>query len=123
MKQIINYILVITYGILIIGCVTASNKKSEQARESASPQAIQVESKVSSEIQTSGQVVMVRSEFKFVVIDFGISSVPPQGQRMGVYRNNVKVGEVIIGWQREGSTVVADVIAGDVRVGDEVRGD
>jgi len=72
-------------------------------------------------VETRGRIVVVRPMSRFVVIDFGIDTVPPLGQQMAVYRDGVRVGTVRISGPSMGSMIVADVLAGDARVGDEVR--
>lgn len=45
------------------------------------------------------------------------------GKRLNVYRNGLKVGELkVTGPQRDNNTV-ADIVAGECQVGDEVRED
>ena len=72
-------------------------------------------------VESRGRIVVVRPLSRFVVIDFGIDNLPPLGQEMAVYRNGVRVGTVRISGPSMGSMIVADVLAGDARVGDEVR--
>ena len=73
------------------------------------------------DLRASGRVAMVNAEARFVVISFPPGPVPPTDHRLSVYRNGLKVGEVkVTGPQRENDTV-ADIIAGDVQLHDEVR--
>jgi len=68
-----------------------------------------------------GKVVRFNSEGRFVVLNFPIGHLPGVDQRLNVYRQGLKVGEVkVTGPQRDDNTV-ADIVAGEAQVGDEVR--
>ncbi|MCF7668154.1 MAG: hypothetical protein K9N48_00050 [Verrucomicrobia bacterium] len=69
----------------------------------------------------SGKVVWVDSKLKFVVLDFSDSHLPVESQRMWVYRGGRRVGELRISSKRKYNCVVADVLNGEVKIGDEVR--
>ncbi len=68
----------------------------------------------------AGKVASVNPGYQFVVIAFE-GGQPVPDQKLAVYRANLKVGEVKISPQQMGRNVVADVLTGDVRVGDDVR--
>jgi len=69
----------------------------------------------------SGRVDTYNDAGNFVVLDFPISHVPPTDQRLFIYRDGAKVGEIkITGPQKENHTV-ADLVQGEARKGDEVR--
>jgi hypothetical protein len=70
-----------------------------------------------------GRIISVRPELRFVVVDFSLESLPPEGQRLSVYRAGLKVGEIKISGPARGSNTVADISAGEAQVGDEVRPD
>lgn len=70
-----------------------------------------------------GRVLVVNSNLRFAVIDFGLRRLPDNGTRMSVYRDNLKVGEIKITDWRQESNAVGDITAGDLRTGDEVRPD
>jgi hypothetical protein len=76
---------------------------------------------IKADLRTSGQVAMVNAEARFVVLSFPPGPVPQTDHRLNVYRNGLKVGEVkITGPQHENDTV-ADIIAGNVQLHDDVR--
>ena len=71
--------------------------------------------------EISGRVASVSPLYGFVVIDFYLSRLPQVGQKLGVYRQGLKVGEVkISSWERS-QIVAADLVAGQANVGDQVR--
>jgi hypothetical protein len=57
------------------------------------------------------------------VIDFAPNPLPKVDQRLGVYRQGQKVGEVKISRQANNSIVAADITQGEAQTGDEVRPD
>ncbi len=76
---------------------------------------------VAPEIVLVGKVVRYSREGRFAVLNFPIGHLPSVDQRLYVYRQGLKVGEVkVTGPQRDDHTV-ADLVAGETQVGDEVR--
>ncbi|MDB6029545.1 MAG: hypothetical protein JWM68_5768 [Verrucomicrobiales bacterium] len=72
---------------------------------------------------SSGRVAMVNKASRFVVLSYALGSEPASGQKLNVYRNNLKVAELkVTGPQSEGNTV-ADITTGEIQVDDEVRED
>jgi hypothetical protein len=69
----------------------------------------------------SGMVVAVNLNLRFVVLDYSLKSMPGLEQRLGIYRQGQKVGEVKITGPEMGGNVVADILAGEIKTGDEAR--
>ena len=68
-----------------------------------------------------GKIALVDEQGRFVVLTFPLGQMPGPGASLNAYRHGVKVGEITItGPQRDDNTV-ADVISGDLKVGDAVR--
>jgi hypothetical protein len=58
----------------------------------------------------------------FVVLNFPIGAVPGSGRRLSVYRGGLKVAEVRVSDMKPiDFNVVADIMAGQCQIGDEVR--
>lgn len=70
----------------------------------------------------SGRVVMVNVPLRYVVIDFGVGRLPQPDQRLDVYRQGKKIGEVRISNQARMGNVAADIMLGEAAQGDEIRG-
>lgn len=70
-----------------------------------------------------GRVTFVNERFRFVIVDFAFHQMPRLEQRLGVYRRDVRVGEIRISGPSDGTTVVADVMSGAAGLGDQVRED
>lgn len=68
-----------------------------------------------------GKVALVNVNAKYVVVSFPIGELPNLDQRLGVYRNGLKVGELKVSGPQRDFNTVADVLEGDCQVGDEVR--
>ena len=71
----------------------------------------------------AGRVVSVNPKLRFVVLDFSLNPLPPIDQRLNVYRQGQKVGEVKISGPARNSHIVADIVAGNAQPGDRVRDD
>ncbi|HUD49274.1 MAG TPA: hypothetical protein VMR33_20770 [Candidatus Baltobacteraceae bacterium] len=78
---------------------------------------------ITPDLRPVGRVALVDSEARFVVITFPAGTVPQVGQPLNVNHQGLKIGEVkVTGPQRDNDTV-ADLIAGQAYVGDEVKGE
>jgi hypothetical protein len=104
--------------LLLAGCAhnAPASNPSMSPGNAPPPRAI-----IKPDLQTSGQVAMVNSEARFVVLSFPPGPVPQPDQRLNVYRNGLKVGEVKVSGPQHENDTVADIVAGDVQVRDEVR--
>jgi hypothetical protein len=69
----------------------------------------------------TGRIVGVRDPLRFVVIDFTNSRMPQLDQQLSVYRLDQKVAELKVSGPYLGTTVAADITAGEVLEGDLVR--
>ena len=69
----------------------------------------------------NGRVSSVNASLRFVVLTFPLGQVPPADTHLGVFRNGANVGELKITGPRQDDNTVADIMAGDAQVGDEVR--
>jgi len=86
------------------------------AVESKSPKLI-----VTPENGLVGKVEMANQNARYVVLSFPIGHLPALEQRLSVYRNGLKVGEVKVSGPQIEDNVVADIVEGESSTGDEVR--
>ena len=74
--------------------------------------------------QTSAAyVLLVNDSGRFVVLNFPGGQVPADGKILDIYRNGLKTAEVKTSKFRQENNVTADILTGDVRKGDEARGE
>jgi hypothetical protein len=76
---------------------------------------------VTPETQATGKVVKVNAAGRFVVLSFPLGHLPQVDQRLNVYRQGLKVGEVKISGPQKEDNIVADLVSGNAELGDEVR--
>ena len=69
----------------------------------------------------SARVARYNADGRFVVFSFPVSQMPKLDQTLFVYRNGLKVAEVKVTGPQRDNNIVADLLSGDARVGDEVR--
>jgi hypothetical protein len=69
----------------------------------------------------TGNVARVNTAGSFVVLNFPTGNLPLKGQRLYVYRQGLRVGEVRISGPNDGDNTVADIVAGEAQRGDEIR--
>ena len=68
-----------------------------------------------------GKVAFVNMSARFVVLNFPIGHLPALEQRLNIYRSDLKVGEVKVTGPQYDDNIVADLLAGDSAMGDQVR--
>jgi len=73
--------------------------------------------------RVQGKVIDANPGLRFVVMDFPLRRRPALEQRLNVYREGQKVGEVKVSGPAIDTTIAGDVMVGEARVGDEVRED
>lgn len=71
----------------------------------------------------TGKVVLLNAPLKYIVVEGVIGRLPPPDHTLNVYRDGQKVGVVTVSSQTRGANFAADVVHGEVRVGDTVRSD
>lgn len=70
-----------------------------------------------------GRVASVNPTLRFVVMDFPFRKMPALEQRLNIYRNGQKIGEVKVTGPSLDTTIAGDIITGEAQIGDEVRED
>jgi len=70
-----------------------------------------------------GRVVTVNLPLRYVVMDFPARAFPALDQRLNIYREGQKVGEVRVTGPILGTATAGDIVIGQAAVGDEVRED
>jgi len=66
-------------------------------------------------------ITKVDQTYQFVVIDFSARALPPVGTRLLIYRDGKRVGEVRVTEPTRAQYATADILSGDLQVGDEAR--
>jgi len=69
----------------------------------------------------AGKIVAVNNPGRFVVVNFPVGRMAAVGQVLSVYRDGLKVGELKVSGPQRDDNIVADLAAGEARVGDAVR--
>ena len=67
------------------------------------------------------KITRVNSDLRFVVIDFRSRTMPAIGAELSVYRDGARVGSVRITEPVRAQFATADIVTGDIQVGDEAR--
>jgi hypothetical protein len=106
-------------AIIAVGCV-GSGKKAPKRAEPV-PQPSQATPAASQFGPAPAKIVSMNPELQFVVIDFSSRVMPAVGSRLNVYRGDKAVGVVRITEPVRARLATADVLQGEVRVGDGVR--
>ena len=108
-----------------VGC--ASNKPGVKKTAAAKKDPVSKSGKVppalAPALETIGKIVSVNATVRFVVLDFPLNMIPAVGQKMSVYRDGQKIGEVKISGPQNETNIVADITAGSAQASDEVRAD
>ncbi|MEI6083404.1 MAG: hypothetical protein WCS70_03790 [Verrucomicrobiota bacterium] len=70
---------------------------------------------------TGAKITRINAQYKFAVIDFTSRVMPAVGVKLPVYRGTERVGEVQLTVPVRVNFATADILDGDLRVGDEAR--
>ena len=108
---------ILSAALLLCGCASHKAPAPKPAKEkSTAGKAV-----ITPDLRPAGKVAMVTALGRFAVITYPPGALPSPGRNLNVYRNGQKVGEVkITGPERDNDTV-ADILAGEVQVNDEIR--
>jgi hypothetical protein len=101
-------------GILVSGCAFHKPK-------TASPAPNADTTIVTPDTSLAAKVIVYNPDGRYVVLSFPIGQMPKTGQSLFLYRNGLKVAEVKTDTWQHNNYVVADLVTGDARVGDEAR--
>ena len=119
--SLVRLLWLATLSAVLLACGCASRKPAAFEESQGSADTRNQTLIVIPENALAGKVLRVNNEGRFVVLNFPIGKLPFIGQRLSIYRHNLKVGEVkVTGPQRE-DNIVADISTGEAGVGDDVR--
>src|SRR5437867_321346 len=115
--------LVILSAVVLAGCASSKERSAGKSPPSARAGSKPPKSKpiITPDLQLMGKVVSANQELRFVVLDFPLGEMPRVDQRLSVYRQGQKVGELKVSGPQNDTNIVADITAGNAQVGDEVR--
>lgn len=68
-----------------------------------------------------GKISSVNVDARYVVVTCLPGGLPAVERRLAVYRDGLKVGEIKITGPQLDTNTAADIVAGECRIGDEVR--
>lgn len=100
--------------------------RSDKSRSSSAPAASETgapsaPATVAPASGLTGKVARYNEAGRFAVLEFPLGKMPRLEQRLFVYRNGLKVGELKVTGPQRDEHIVADVLAGEAQPGDEVR--
>lgn len=72
-------------------------------------------------LPASGRVHSLNPGLRFLVADYTLGGMPPLHSRLGVYRNDERIGEIRLSGPERNGFVAADILEGILQVGDEIR--
>ena len=101
-------------GITLAGCVHSKPK-------TAAPTAAPSTTIVTPDNSLAGRVVSYNSTGRFVVLNFPSRRMPNSNQQLFLYRAGLKVAEVKVTGPQNDDNIVADLVSGDAKTGDEAR--
>lgn len=112
-------VIAVTLGLLLIfeiaGCAgTTAKQKSPTIPTETVQQATET-------VAVRARVASVNSRYKFVVLNFAGQSLPAAGSQIDVCRNGKKVGRVHVTEPMRGQHCTADVLEGEIQVGDQIH--
>jgi hypothetical protein len=115
-------------ALVLAGCGGRSRSARAPAGGAPAPPASATNKPPSAPIVTPslapvGKIALVNTASRFVVLSYPLGGMPAQQQRLGVYRNGLKVAELKVTGPARDVNTVAEILTGDCQVGDEARAD
>ena len=98
------------------GCATHNKAFPNSPAANLSPAMI-----VTPDNSIVGNVIYYDAAGRFVVVNFPAGQMPAMGQILFLYRAGLKTAEVKITGPQGYGNIVADLLTGDVKIGDDVR--
>jgi len=115
MKKFLPVVILLA-AISLTGCVW----KKHQA-VAAKPAPVGAKTIVTLDDSLAAKVIAVNTVGQFVVLNFPEGRMPQPPQPLFLYRNGLKVAEVKVTGPQQDTSTVADIVSGEVQVGDTVR--
>jgi len=113
-----NPIGILCCALLVAGC--ASHKPT--GPKSEPPKPVASKPVLTPDFRPVGKVASVNLDGRFVILSFSPGEVPKAEQRLNIYHNGLKVAEVKVdGDHQNDMDTAADIVQGEVQVGDEAR--
>jgi hypothetical protein len=101
----------------------ATNTAVALAADHAKNQALAKPAIVTPDLSLMAKVVAANDAGRFVVVSFPANQMPRTDQALFIYRSGLKVAEVKVNENRRENLVSADIVSGEAKVGDTVRGE
>ena len=123
MRDVVSFSLCL---FALAGCATAPEPEPTQSTRRITAEVVGPDP-AASRITTQpvealrGRILSVNPALRFVIIDFPTRKLPQLDEKLGVWRMDHKVAEITISGPYRGTTVAADITAGEVKPGDMVR--
>jgi hypothetical protein len=110
--------------VVAVGCLTAAlvaGCSTAPARTATKPGGPYVEPAPVELGSGAARIASVNAQQGFVVVDFASRTMPEVGTLVNVYRAEKRVGGIRITEPVHAPLATADIVEGEMRVGDEVR--
>jgi hypothetical protein len=121
------FAVALAFGIVLSGCSHGPSRQSNPAGSGSAFEPLGSASVQSPSVTPvsplAGNVVYLNPLARYVILDFFLGPLPEEDQRLNVYRNGQKVGEIKISRESNKYLVAADIMAGEAQVGDIARPD
>lgn len=108
----------------VVGCITAAlvaGCSTPPAQTATKPGGPYIEPAPAELGAGTARIASVNTEHGFVVVDFASRTMPEAGTLVNVYRGDKRVGGIRITEPVHAPLATADIVEGEMRVGDEVR--
>jgi len=117
MKTLTPLMVLMLAGMLVTGCSIFHRAK----KAAPAPVAHTTRTVVTPDSSLSARVASYNATGRFVVLSFPVGRMPKLDQTLFLYRDGLKVAEIKVTGPQRDNNIVADLVSGDVQVGDEVR--
>jgi hypothetical protein len=117
--RIVRIALLAAAGCALVSCEWPWKKKIPRATPIRFPKANASDGTRRNPVQV-GTILMVNAEGGFVVIESGVWKPPESRTALKCFRDGVETGVLAVGEERRRDHVIADIVTGTPRKGDQV---
>ena len=107
--------------LLVAGLAAGCAAHKKPVAGAAAPVPVVDKTVVTPDFSVATKVVSVNPGLRYVVLNFPAIPLPKRAQTLFLYRAGLKVAEVKVTGPEAEDNTVADLVAGEARVGDAVR--
>src|SRR5215469_4475848 len=122
MKKLLLFFLTVALGLTLPGCAWVKRHTPWHHNASAQKPAASGSAMIVTPDQSlAAKVIRVNATGRFAILNFPDGRMPKLDEHLFLYRAGLKIAEVKVVGPQQDTSIVADIVSGEVKEGDVVR--